>query len=72
MESNENFITKWEYRTQYEQVNNKAVTIDIQELGKQGWEAFGVLTGGTIYFKRPCGKIKIQEKQKDPQYINRN
>ncbi len=71
MENNETFITKWEYRTQYEYVGNHSKTTSLNDLGQQGWEAVGIEKNGQVLFKRPCGKIRVQEKQKEPQYINR-
>ena len=66
MENNETFIPKWEYKTGYG-------SNEIEELGKQGWEAVGIFPkSGSIFLKRPCGKIRVQEKQKEPQYINRD
>ena len=48
-------ITKWEYETIQ---GDKAAT----ELGKKGWEAYGVLPNGMIKMKRPCGRLRVVEK----------
>lgn len=67
MENNETFITKWEYK----RVPISSDCKELTEAGKQGWEAVGMTHGYGLVMKRPCGKIRIQEKQKEPQYINR-
>ena len=46
-------ITKWEIQS----VNIEKA----KELGKQGWEPFG-LDGLTVALKRPCGRLQVIEK----------
>lgn len=48
-------ITKWEYTYAHG-------TDTANELGKQGWEAYGVGPEGGTYLKRPCGRLKVIEK----------
>lgn len=48
-------ITKWEYVTV--QGDTEA-----NDLGKKGWEAYGVNSNGTVKMKRPCGRLRVVEK----------
>ena len=51
-------ITKWEYTT-----GDYLRNPNINELGKQGWEAFGYdSVNGNVLLKRPCGRLKVIEK----------
>ena len=56
-------ITKWEYTTGDYMNSNLPGHKDINELGKQGWEAYGYDSGnGRVLLKRPCGRLKVIEK----------
>ena len=48
-------ITKWEYTTVRGDEN-------ANEMGKKGWEAYGIGTTGEVKLKRPCGRLKVIEK----------
>lgn len=49
-------ITKWEYR----KVSTQTHESELDELGKQGWEAFAT-DSAKIILKRPCGRIHVNE-----------
>ena len=48
-------ITKWEYTT-------TGSDSAANELGKKGWEAYGLDASDRIKLKRPCGRLKVIEK----------
>jgi hypothetical protein len=52
-------ITTWEYK------RGSGSEKDINEIGKQGWEAVGISTSGDILFKRPSGILHINEVTKE-------
>lgn len=48
-------ITKWEYK------NTLGNQENLNQLGKQGWEAVGI-EGNGVLMKRPCGRLQVIEK----------
>lgn len=50
------YITKWEYTTAF-------LLSELPALGQAGWEAYAGASGN-ILLKRPCGRIRLQEKKK--------
>ena len=56
------YITKWEYTTVY-------LESELTALGQAGWEAYAGDPGPSsrILLKRPCGRIRLQEKKRSPE-----
>ena len=53
-----NDITQWEYkRISYNTTNDSELDLNMEKLGKEGWELTGTLSastgGGRLIFKRP-------------------
>ena len=46
-------VTKWEYCSDS--------GMELNELGKVGWEAYAAQPNGMILLKRPAGKIYVRE-----------
>jgi len=57
------YITKWEYC--------EADSSEIAALGQAGWEAYAYIYG-YHYLKRPCGRIRLQEKKRNPEPSKQN
>ncbi|HBG37571.1 MAG TPA: hypothetical protein DDW88_10950 [Treponema sp.] len=53
------YITKWEYCDAFHES-------ELAALGQAGWEAYGT-RNTTIVLKRPCGRIRLQEKKRSPE-----
>lgn len=56
------YITKWEYTTAF-------LLSELPALGQAGWEAYAGASGN-ILLKRPCGRIRLQEKKREPSKQN--
>jgi hypothetical protein len=53
-------IMKWEY------IKENMSQEKLNELGKQGWEAFGAVESAVL-MKRPCGRLTLREVEKEPE-----